>query len=86
MVTMNIKINPFPVPAGVTLQQPPGQREDGFRPAKEIPLDSLSRETVEQLCDEFKVSALQRWDKAHASPQQIRDSRPHWHDVPPVRS
>lgn len=80
MATMRINIVPFPVPTGVVLQQPPGRREDGFRPAQELPLSRLDRETVEQLCDEFKATVLQRWEESRVE----RPIQPHWHDVPPT--
>lgn len=53
MATFSLPITPFPIPEGVTLQLPAGKREDGIRPNPVMPLETLSDETLAELCEDF---------------------------------
>lgn len=49
-----IKLVPLPVPAGVRLAQPPGLRQDGFRPASPpLPFSELSADDLRTLVQRF---------------------------------
>jgi hypothetical protein len=53
MVSINLVLQPFPVPTDVTIQMPPGKREDGMKAAPTLKLSDLNEETLAALCDQF---------------------------------
>jgi hypothetical protein len=59
MATFQLPIVPFDVPTHVTLQLPPGKREDGMRGPVVISLRDLSEETLMALLDEFNNAVLE---------------------------
>lgn len=74
-VKIELKLRPFPIPDGVTIDRPPGLRQDGFIPAPVLKLGELDEETLEQLCEQFKdavfkkagkLSKAERVERAHA--------------------
>ena len=58
MASIQVELNPFSVPTGVTLKQKPGLRQDGIRPNVELPLSQLSSEALEALCEEFRANVF----------------------------
>ena len=53
MASINLELQPFPVPEDVTIKLPPGRREDGMRPAPTMKLADLSDEVLAAMCEEF---------------------------------
>lgn len=61
---IEIEIIPFSVPESVTLKESPGPREDGFKPSAKIKLSTLSEETLEKLCDDFREKVFKKAGKS----------------------
>jgi len=53
-IKTSIELEPFSTPNFVRQKQPAGLRENGFKELPAIPLEDLSDETLNQLCDEFR--------------------------------
>jgi hypothetical protein len=58
MAAFSLPIVPFAVPEKVSLQLPPGRRQDGIRGPVEIALTDLSDETLVTLIEEFTASVM----------------------------
>ena len=58
MATVNLELNPFPVPTEVTIKLPPGKREDGLKSPPTIKLENLSEEALSALCEEFTAAVF----------------------------
>ncbi len=59
MATFSLPIVPFPVPTHVTLQMPPGKRQDGMQKPITIPLADLPNEALQALIEEFAVAVME---------------------------
>jgi hypothetical protein len=69
-LTVEVEIRPFEVPGGVTVVGQPGQRQDGLGTALTsgftnmvFPLSSLSSETLDALCRQFRNEVFKRAGK-----------------------
>lgn len=60
MATIALTLKPFTVPNFVLVETPPGLRQDGAHQLPSIPLRDLPRETLEQLCAQFRESIMQK--------------------------
>lgn len=60
MSSLEVQLNPFPVPDSLTIIQSPQPRQNGFSLPQTHLLGQLSDETLIELCDEFKASVLQK--------------------------
>jgi len=60
MTTINLDLNPFPVPNSVSAKLPPGKKQDGFKIAPTIPLGELDDNTLHEMCDEFRTAIFAR--------------------------
>lgn len=58
MATIQVELNPFPIPSGVTIKQKPGLRQNGFFQSPEMKLSELSIEALEALCSEFRSNVM----------------------------
>ena len=59
-IKYEIELLPFAVPWFVIPVTKPGLRQDGFTNAGKIPLENIPKEALEQLCEEFKKSVLEK--------------------------
>lgn len=53
MASMNLELQPFPVPTEVFIKMPPGKKEDGPKSLPTLKLSDLSDEALAALCEEF---------------------------------
>jgi len=60
MPTIKLQIKPFRTPNFVIPAQPIGQRQDGFKNAIGIPLADLDAETLNEMCEAFKVELFKK--------------------------
>ena len=60
MATIALTLKPFTVPNFVLVETPPGLKQDGAQQLPSIPLRDLPRETLEQLCAQFRESIMQK--------------------------
>lgn len=60
MATIALTLKPFTVPNFVLVETPPGLKQDGPQQLPSIPLRDLPRETLEQLCAQFRESIMQK--------------------------
>jgi hypothetical protein len=59
MATINFEIEPFSVPANVSIKFPvSGKREDSITKYPAVNLSDLSEETLAALCEEFTVAVF----------------------------
>jgi hypothetical protein len=63
MASKEFPITPFMVPNFVSIQMPPGLRQDGFKPNPSIPLSDLDMFTLGKLCDEFRAAVFAKAGK-----------------------
>jgi hypothetical protein len=71
MANLSVNLTPFELPTHVTVQLPSsGLRQDGFRPPATIDINTLPRETVVQLCDDFKMAILTRHEQAQLNQER----------------
>lgn len=61
MASVELKLSPFPRPQFVTVQMPPGRREDGFGNSPKIRIVDLTREQLTELINEFSQSLVAEW-------------------------
>ena len=54
------KLAPFQTPNFVRVVQPPGQRQDGFKESPAIPLKDVPRETLEEMCADFRAEVMRK--------------------------
>jgi hypothetical protein len=59
MASVQLELNPFPVPTGVTVRMKPGLRQDGFRPSPELKLTELSPVVLDAMCEEFRTAVFE---------------------------
>lgn len=77
-VSVSFKVQPFMVPATVSLAVPPGSRSEGFKRTPEIPLVELSVVDLEALCAQFThdvLTAKSDYDLACIQRDQARRRR-----------
>lgn len=60
---MNIELNPWIIPNFVTLKMPPGKKQDGFKPAPAIPIESLDVKELAAQCDRFRADVFAKANK-----------------------
>lgn len=66
---MKIKFQPWMVPNFCVMQMPPTKRQDGFKPAPSFALADVDRETLAQMCDDFRAEIFRKAGKSDpASP------------------
>lgn len=53
-ITIDVELQPFEIPVYVNVVEPPKLKQAGFSKLRQIPLNELSAETLEQLCREFR--------------------------------
>ena len=58
MASINLQLQPFPVPSMVTIAMPPGKRQDGMKPAPTMALNELPDEVLEALIEEFAANVM----------------------------
>lgn len=58
MVTVTLKLEPFPVPTHVTVQMPAGKRQEGMKQPPLLALSDLSDETLAALIEEFTENVM----------------------------
>ena len=63
MSSINMKIRPFQIPNFVSLEQPPGRRQDGMKAAITVPVGDLDPQTLSDLCDEFRAALFAKVQK-----------------------
>lgn len=63
MAEIKLELVPFPVPSYVSIQWPPGRREDGIQQDRKIPLHELSAETLHEMVNEFKKAVFTKAEK-----------------------
>jgi hypothetical protein len=80
MAVVQLELNPFPVPTGVTVRMKPGLRQDGFRPAPELKLTELSPVVLDAMCEEFRAAVF---EAAGYNPLFNRVPADQWDDVEP---
>lgn len=61
--TLKIELQPFKVPDFVLAVEKPGLREEGISWAQSYPLSDLDVETLEALCDAFRVEVFRKAGK-----------------------
>lgn len=61
MAKVTFDLVPAAVPALISLKQSPGKKQDGFNPAPQVRIETLSKETVEAYADQFKIDLLEKW-------------------------
>jgi hypothetical protein len=90
VASIQVELNPFPVPTGVTVKMKPGRREDGFRPAPELKLTELSPVDLDAMCEEFRTAVFNAagynplFNRPEAQAEAIRRSDDgRWPDVVP---
>ena len=57
-ISLKLKLKPFAVPTHVTIELPPGRKQDGMQPLPTIPLSELDAESLAALIEEFSESVL----------------------------
>ena len=60
MATIALTLKPFTVPNFVLVETPPVLKQDGAQQLPSIPLRDLPRETLEQLCAQFREGVMQK--------------------------
>ena len=60
MATIETKLKPFVVPNFVLPESKVLTRQEGFTPATAIPLRHMSYESLDELCNEFRASVLEK--------------------------
>lgn len=80
MASIQVELNPFVIPTGVTVKQKPGLRQDGFRPAQELRLTELSPVVLDAMCEEFRTAVF---EAAGYNPMFNRVSSDQWDVVEP---
>gem|GEM_PF-2216326 len=63
-VKIEMDINPFSIPSFVTVSGQSNPRQDGFKPAEDIPLFMLDEYTLDKLCDDFRDSVFKKAGKS----------------------
>lgn len=58
MATLPLKVRPFDVPTHVTVELPPGRRQDGVQPLPKISLDNLPDDVLAALIEEFTEAVM----------------------------
>ena len=58
MTTISLKLKPFAVPTHVTIELPPGRKQDGMQPLPTVLLSQLDDETLAGLIEEFSNAVL----------------------------
>ena len=58
MPSINVELNPFPIPTCVTVKQKPGRRQDVFNLSQEIKLADLTPNVLDELCEEFRMNVF----------------------------
>ena len=58
MAFIKRQLKPFPVPEGVYEEANPGLTHAGIQPLPFHRLPTLPRETIEELCDEFRLNVF----------------------------
>lgn len=58
MATINLQLQPFPVPTHVNIVMPASKRQDGMKPAPTLALSELSDEALEALINEFAEAVM----------------------------
>jgi hypothetical protein len=65
MASLNLKLEPFPVPTNVTVIVPSsGKREDGIRPPMTVPLEMVDEQTLNTMIEEFALAVMTAAGKA----------------------
>lgn len=54
MAKFEMEIMPFEVPVKVYLKTPPRNRQEGLKQAPTVKISDLPKETLEELCAEFR--------------------------------
>ena len=62
-IQLEVKINPFDIPAYVTIKAEPRSRQEGFSSEDGIPLSALDSETLEKLCNDFRDGVFRKAGK-----------------------
>lgn len=62
---IQIELQPFEIPKFVYVVPKIGRRQDGIGQVQKFALHELSRETIEQLCDNFKEKVIEEYQKVH---------------------
>lgn len=58
MATIPLVLRPFAVPTYVSVEMPPGRKEDGPKPLPTFPLTQLPPEVLDQLCNQFRANVF----------------------------
>jgi hypothetical protein len=58
MATINLQLQPFPVPTHVTISMPAGRKQDGIKPLPTLALTDLSDEVLSALIEEFATNVM----------------------------
>lgn len=53
MASINLELQPFPVPIEVVIKMPVGKKQDGLKALPTVKLEDLSDEALAALCEEF---------------------------------
>lgn len=58
MAQLPLKVRPFEVPTHVTLELPPGKRQDGVQALPKISLENLPDDVLAALIEEFTEAVM----------------------------
>lgn len=56
--TFPVILKPFPIPKVVIIEQTKEQKESGFRPIEQLPLNMIKKDQLLELCEQFKVDVF----------------------------
>lgn len=73
MATIPLVLRPFTVPNYVTVEMPPGRREEGLKPSPTFALTQLPPEVLDQLCNQFRMNVF---DQAEQRDPRAPDPNP----------
>lgn len=61
--TIEIELKPFMVPNFVSVVEPPGKREEGFKEGMSYPLSAIGEYTLDRMCDNFRSEVFKKAGK-----------------------
>lgn len=58
MATINVELDPLPIPSYVTVKQKPRERQLGMQDLNAIAISDLDEATIKELCHDLEVALL----------------------------